>query len=238
MPTVLVTGAGRGLGLEFVRQYSSAGWDIVACARDPVRSPELAALAAGGRIRIETLDVGDEASIRALTARLGERPLDVLLGCAGTMGQGSFATEGLDFGRFGNCEPGDWAEVYRVNVIGPMLMAEALVGNVARSAQKKIVTLTSVVGSIAGNTIGSLYKYRASKAALNAVMRSLSIDLARSHGIIASPLQPGWVRTEMGGPHAHLDAVTSVTGMRAVIDGLTPERAGRFWMYDGSELPW
>lgn len=243
MPTVLVTGASRGLGLELVRQYAADGWEVIACVRDPARATGLAALAAAsapaaGRVGVEPVDLVDTGSIAALAARLGGRPIDVLLNAAGTMGRGSFAEEGLPFGRFGACEPDDWLEVYRVNVIAPMQMAEALVGNVASSAQKKIVSLTSVIGSIGGNTMGSLYKYRASKAALNAVMRSMAIDLAASHGIVAVPLHPGWVRTDMGGPRAPLDAVTSVRGMREVIAGLTAEKAGRFWAYDGSELPW
>ncbi len=243
MPTVLVTGASRGLGLELVRQYAADGWDVIACVRDPARATALAALAAvsqpgAGHVVVEQVDLVDTASIAALAARLGERPIDVLLSAAGTMGRGSFAEEGLAFGGFGHCEPDDWLEVYRVNVIAPMQLAEALVGNVARSAQKKIVSLTSVIGSIGGNTVGSLYKYRASKAALNAVMRSMAIDLAASHGIVAAPLHPGWVRTDMGGPRAPLDSMTSVRGMREVIAGLTPEKAGRFWAYDGSELPW
>jgi NAD(P)-dependent dehydrogenase (short-subunit alcohol dehydrogenase family) len=241
MPTVLVTGASRGLGLELVRQYAVDGWDVIACARDPQRATALAGLAAtrgGGHVEVEPLDLVDSGSIAALAARLGERPIDVLLNSAGTMGRGSFAAEGIAFGRFGSCDPDDWLEVYRVNVIAPMQLAETLVGNVARSAQRKIVSLTSVIGSIGGNTAGSLYKYRASKAALNAVMRSMAIDLAASHGIVAVPLHPGWTRTDMGGPRATLDVVTSVRGMRAVIAGLTPEKAGRFWAYDGSELPW
>ena len=234
MPTVLVTGASRGLGLELVRQYAADGWSVIACARNPARVTELGA--AG--VTVETLDLDHTDSIAALAARLAGRPIDVLLNAAGTMGRGSFAAEGLAFGHFGTCDPADWLEVYRVNVIAPMQMAEALVDNVARSAQRKIVSLTSVIGSIGGNTVGSLYKYRASKAALNAVMRSMAIDLAASHGIVAVPLHPGWVRTDMGGPRAPLDAPTSVRGIRAVIAGLTPERAGRNWAYDGSELPW
>ena len=146
-------------------------------------------------------------------------PIDVLLNSAGTMGQGSFATEGLAFGRFGSSDFDDWGQVFRVNVMGPMKMAEAFVDHVAASEQKKIVALTSVIGSISRNTAGSLYAYRASKAALNAVMRSMSIDLRKTHGILAAPLHPGWVRTDMGGPRADIDAATSVAGIRNVIAG-------------------
>jgi NAD(P)-dependent dehydrogenase (short-subunit alcohol dehydrogenase family) len=119
-----------------------------------------------------------------------------------------------------------------------MKMAEAFVGHVAKSDQKKIVTLTSMLGSVGINRIGGLYAYRASKAAVNAMMKSMAIDLAKAHGIAATALHPGWVRTELGGPQADIDAQTSVAGMRKVIDALTLETAGRFWVYDGSELPW
>lgn len=240
MPTVLVTGAARGLGLELVRQYAADGWAVFACVRTPARATELAALADGarGRVDLHTLDLDDHGSIDALAARLAGRPIDVLLNSAGTMGQGSFAAEGIAFGRFGTSDFDDWAHVFRVNVMGPMKMAEAFVGHVAASDQKRIVALTSVTGSIARNTAGSLYAYRASKAALNAVMRSMSIDLRKTHGILAAPIHPGWVRTDMGGARADIDAGTSVAGIRQVIAGLDAARAGRFWMYDGSELPW
>jgi NAD(P)-dependent dehydrogenase (short-subunit alcohol dehydrogenase family) len=240
MPTVLVTGAARGLGLELVRQYAADGWTVLAGVRAPARAGELAALADGarGRVEVHALDLDDHGSVDALAARLAGRPIDVLLNSAGTMGQGSFAAEGIAFGRFGTSDFDDWGQVFRVNVMGPMKMAEAFVGHVAASDQKKIVALTSVIGSIARNTVGSLYAYRASKAALNAVMRSLSIDLRKTHGILAAPIHPGWVRTDMGGSRADIDAPTSVAGIRNVIAGLDGARAGRFWMYDGSELPW
>ena len=240
MPTVLVTGAARGLGLEFVRQYAADGWQVLACVRTPARATELATLAAasGGRVEVHALDLGDHAGIDALAARLAGRAIDVLLNSAGIMGRGSFAAEGLAFGAFGKSDFDDWAEVSRINVMGPMKMAEAFVGHVAASQQKKIVALSSIVGSIAGNRAGSLYAYRASKSALNAVMRSMSIDLQKRHGILAAPVHPGWVRTDMGGDRADIDAPTSVAGIRQVIASLDAARAGRFWMYDGSELLW
>jgi NAD(P)-dependent dehydrogenase (short-subunit alcohol dehydrogenase family) len=240
MPTVLVTGAARGLGLELVRQYAADGWTVLACARAPAQAAALEALAAGaaGRVEVHALDLDDHATVDALAARLAGRAIDVLLNAAGVMGHGSFAAEGLAFGRFGRSDFDDWEQVLRVNTIGPMKMAEAFVGHVAASRQKKIVALSSVVGSIGGNRAGSLYAYRASKAALNAIMRSMALDLGKSHDIVAAPIHPGWVRTDMGGPRADIDVATSVAGMRRVIDGLDAARAGRFWAYDGSELPW
>ena len=244
MPTVLITGAGRGLGLEMVRQYAADGWQVIATARDPSKATELAALALqpGSRIRVEALDVANHATIDALAAKLHEGgaplPIDVLINSAGTMGSGNFAREGITFGKFGRSDFADWEQVFRVNVIGPMKMAEAFVGHVAASQQRKIVSLSSIIGSIEKNTIGGLYAYRATKAALNAVMRSMAVDLGRKHQIVAASIHPGWVRTEMGGPRADIDAPTSVAGIRQVIAGLDAGRAGRFWMYDGSELPW
>lgn len=244
MPTVLITGAGRGLGLEMVRQYAADGWQVIATARDPSKATGLAALAlqSGSRIRVEALDVANHATIDALAAKLHEGgaplPIDVLINSAGTMGSGNFAREGITFGKFGRSDFADWEQVFRVNVIGPMKMAEAFVAHVAASEQRRIASLTSIIGSIEKNTIGGLYAYRATKAALNAVMRSMAIDLGRKHRIVAAPIHPGWVRTDMGGPRADIDAPTSVAGIRQVIASLDASRAGRFWMYDGSELPW
>lgn len=240
MPTVLVTGTSRGLGLELTRQYLADGWSVLACARDPSASAPLQALAAqyAVTLRLFTLDVEDHAAIDQAARALEDTAIDVLINSAGTMGNGSFAKEGLAFGRFGQSNFDDWARVFRINVAGPMKMAEAFVEHVARSQQKKIVTLTSMLGSVALNRIGGLYAYRASKAAVNAMMKSMAIDLAKSHSIAATAMHPGWVRTDLGGPRADIEAVDSVAGMRRVIASLTIENAGRYWVYDGSELPW
>jgi NAD(P)-dependent dehydrogenase (short-subunit alcohol dehydrogenase family) len=153
------------------------------------------------------------------------------------MGRESFAEKGLATQSFGKSDYEDWANTLRVNVLGPMKMAETFLDNVAASGQKMIVTLTSIVGSIGQSRFGGLYAYRSSKSAANAVMKCMAIDL-RARGIIALPMHPGWVRTEIGGPRGELDTVTSVTGLRKVIAGLTPADAGRFLQWDGRELPW
>jgi NAD(P)-dependent dehydrogenase (short-subunit alcohol dehydrogenase family) len=239
MPTVLITGAGRGLGLEFVRQYAADGWSVLATARDPAGRTELEALtkAAAGRLRVFVLDVLDHASIDALAAQLDGTPIDVLINNAGTMGTQSFAGQGMQAQRFGKSDYADWTSTFRVNTLAPMKMAEAFVEHVAASTQKKIVTLSSVIASIGSNNLGGLYAYRSTKTAVNAVMRSMALDLAR-RGIIAVPLHPGWAATEMGGPNAPLRPQHSVAGLRQVIAGLTKEKSGRFWQYDGKELPW
>jgi NAD(P)-dependent dehydrogenase (short-subunit alcohol dehydrogenase family) len=239
MATVLVTGAGRGLGLEFVRQYAADGWSVVATAREPAHSAELEALtrAAAGRIRVFSLDVADHSAIEALGERLAGTAVDVLINNAGTMGTQSFAGQGLQAQRFGHSDYEDWVATFHVNTLAPLKMAEVFVEHVAASAQKKIVTLSTVIASIGSNNLGGLYAYRSTKAAVNAIMRSMALDLAR-RGIIAVPLHPGWTATSMGGPNAPLRPQHSVAGMRQVIATLSKEKSGRFWQYDGKELPW
>jgi len=239
IPTVLITGASRGLGLEFARQYARDGWRVIACARNPAGAPELEGLAADskGQVTVHALDVEDQSQIDALVRQLDGAPIDVLVNNAGSMGRETFAEKGPATQRFGQTDYEDWLRILRVNLLAPMRLAEAFVDNVAASEQRKIVTLTSIVGSIGQSRFGGLYAYRSSKAAANAVMKALSVDL-KGRGIIAVPLHPGWVRTGIGGPRGELDVETSVTGLRKVIAGLTASDSGRFLQWDGRELPW
>jgi NAD(P)-dependent dehydrogenase (short-subunit alcohol dehydrogenase family) len=138
---------------------------------------------------------------------------------------------------FGRSDYHDWSDVYRVNVFAPMKMAEAFVDHLASSEQKKLITISSSMGSIGSNSYGGYYVYRSSKTAVNMLMKCLAIDLA-SRGIIVLPLHPGWVRTDMGGADADIDAATSVAGLREVIAGLTLDDSGSFLDYLGAEIPW
>jgi NAD(P)-dependent dehydrogenase (short-subunit alcohol dehydrogenase family) len=176
---------------------------------------------------VHPLDVLDHAGIDRLAGQLRSTPIDVLINNAGVGGAQKFGAANYEL----------WIETFRVNTLGPMKVAEAFVQHVASSSEKKIVTLTSVMGSIAQNNLGGMYGYRSTKAAANAVVKSWSIDLKR-HGITAIAMHPGWVRTDMGGSRATLDVATSVTGMRQVIAGLKREHSGRFLGYDGDEIPW
>jgi NAD(P)-dependent dehydrogenase (short-subunit alcohol dehydrogenase family) len=217
MPTVLITGANRGIGLEFARQYAADSWSVVATARRPEAAGELNKLGA----EVWPLDAADPASINALAASLKDRGIDVLIANAGMLPRG--------------VDAGEWAKAFATNCIGPTLLAKALKPNMV--AGGKMVAITSKMGSIADNDSGGAIAYRSSKAALNAAWRSLSIDW-RGDDVTLAMLHPGWVQTDMGGAGAAIAPPTSVTGMRKTIAGLTPNQSGSFLNYDGQELPW
>ena len=227
MPTVLITGSNRGLGLEFARQYAAAGWKVLATCRDPQSATELNAVA--GEIQVLPLDVSDFLAIDTVSRILSAEKIDLLLNNAGLNGSPAIA--------FGETDYEDWSEVFRVNTQAPLKMAECFVEQVANSDKKLIVSLSSRLGSISENDEGEQYSYRSSKAALNAVNKSMSVDLA-GRGITTAVLHPGWARTDMGGPNAAVDPVDSVSGMRAVIDNLTSADSGRNFSYDGSSIDW
>ena len=227
MSTILITGANRGLGLEFARQYAVEGWRVLACCRDPDAAGDLTAIA--GEIERHRLDVADQGSIDQLAVVLGSEPIDILLNNAGI-------NPGREW-RFGETDPETWIEVLRINALGPMKMAERFADNVAGSECKKIMFISSRMGSIGSNQQGGNYCYRASKSALNALMKSMAVDLAPL-GIIVAAFHPGWVQTDMGGPSAPLPATDSAAGLRRVIAGLNKDKSGGFYNYDGEQIPW
>ena len=237
MPTVLITGTNRGLGLELARQYAADDWRVLACSRDPEAGPLQALESEYPAVSRHALEVTDASSVGTLAASLRDMSIDVLLNVAGVMHRRVPSAEGTSTSPLGPLDYDDWLRVLAVNVLGPARVTEALLENVAAGEQKKIVTLSSELGSMAGNEGGGLYAYRSSKAAVNAVMKSMANDLA-SRGIIAIPMHPGWVRTDMGGPKAPLSPEESAAGMRGVIAGLTLADSGRFLQWDGQELPW
>src|SRR5690349_23336351 len=231
MPSTLITGANRGLGLEFAKQYLADNWQVYAACRDPSSASELRRLADGsrGKLQVLSMDVSDLAKVRAAAVELKGKPIDLLLnnaGIGGPRGQ-----------TIGNIDYETWARVLDVNTLGPMRVAEAFVDNVARSDRELIVTVTSGMGSISDNSSGGAFAYRTSKAAVNMVMRSLAVDLA-PRGITCVVINPGWVRTDMGGANARLTAAESVTAMRRLIDKLGPAQSGKFFNHDGREYAW
>ena len=223
-PCVLVTGANRGLGLEFAKQYAAAGWHVIGTARNPDGAQELAATGAD----VVALDVAEAGSVDRLVATLEGRPIDLLINNAG-VGARIPSVEGLDAERV--------ERVLAVNLVGPMRVTSALLPNLRKGERKKIVSITSGLGSIENNRGGGYYGYRESKAGLNMFMRSISAELA-PEGFACVTLSPGWVRTDMGGANAPLSPEESITGMRAVIADLTVENTGRFLGHDGTVLPW
>jgi NAD(P)-dependent dehydrogenase (short-subunit alcohol dehydrogenase family) len=224
MPTVLIVGASRGLGLEFVRQFSAAGWRAIGTVRDMARGADVSK--AGGEVYL--CDVTDPASVERLGARLAKDSIDVLVCNAGIY-------SGRDW-KLGGTDYADFEQILRTNTLAPLRVVEALVEPVARGAQKKIVLMSSRMGSNAQSSGGSM-PYRVSKAALNSVAKNLSIELA-PRGITTVCTHPGWVRTDMGGASAAIDPAESIAGLRKVIEGLKPSDNGKFFNYDGSELPW
>ena len=231
MPSTLITGANRGLGFEFARQYLADGWHVYAACRDPASASELRRLAedSDDKLRILAMDVTDPASIRAAATELDGQAIDILLNNSGIIGPRGQTIGNIDYQA--------WAEVLAVNTMGPMRVSEAFVEHVASSDGKLIVTLTSGMGSIADNTSGGSIVYRSSKAAVNMVVRSLAIDLA-PRGITCVVVNPGWVRTNMGGPNASLEPAESISALRRLIATFGPEQSGKFFNHTGREYPW
>lgn len=219
MPQVLITGANRGIGLEFARQYAADGWDVVATARETSRDLK------GLGVRVESLELTDLDAVANFGSRL-DGPLDLLIANAGTWIPEQ--AEDADDGRA-------WAGMMVTNCIAPYLLAKAVLPNVAQ-ARGKLMALTSGMGSI-GESSGGHVPYRSSKAALNMAWHSLAIEV-KAKGIVAVLLDPGWVQTRMGGPGAPTPPQESVAEMRALIDRLGPSESGGFFKRDGSRHAW
>ena len=226
--TVVITGANRGLGLEFCKQYLAEGYKVYACCRAPESAVELLKLKqeAGERLETVPLDVINSAQLTNLKYTLQGESIDLLINNAGMYG------ERLPFGEVNEQE---WMQVLRVNTVAPLMVVQELADLMA--ADGKILLMTSKMGSVGDNTSGGSYIYRSSKAALNAVGKSLSHDLA-GKGISVAICHPGWVVTDMGGSNALIDTQTSINGLRKVVDELTLESSGQFFNYDGSIIPW
>jgi NAD(P)-dependent dehydrogenase (short-subunit alcohol dehydrogenase family) len=229
--SVLITGANRGIGLELARAYARDGWRVHACCRRPELARELSRLAGSsdGRVSVHPLEVTNPAQVAALPLALGREPLDLLINNAGVYGQGD--------AEFGNTDVEAWVDTFRVNTIAPMKIMEALRDHVARSRRKVMACVSSKMGSMADNRSGGSYVYRSSKAALNAVVASAALDL-RPAGVTVVALNPGWVKTDMGGANAEISVTESVAALRRVLDGLTLGDSGRFIDVDGSTIPW
>ena len=225
MTTVLISGANRGIGLELARQYAADDAEVIAGVRDPDGAGELKAVAG---VQAHRLDVGDDASVRAFRDAVGERPVDILIANAGVFGDRGQRLGALNFD--------DWLQTFRVNSLGPARLAQAFASNLKAGREKKLVAITSTLGSSSTHG-GDMFAYRASKAALNNVWAGLAKALA-GDGVVCLALHPGWVQTDMGGPGAQITVKQSVDGLRRVIAQATPEQSGHPFAYDGKPLPW
>ncbi len=229
MPSIMITSANRGLGLEFVRQYAADGWTIFAACRNPDAADDLHELTRSGSITVLPIDVTDLSSVRHAAAGLNGESIDVLLNSAGIIGKPGQRTGHIDYES--------WEQVLNVNTMGPLRVTEAFVEHVARSERKLIVTITSGLGSLTDNTSGGSIPYRSSKAAVNMAMRSAAIDLA-PRGIACVLVNPGWVKTDMGGPGAPLTPSESVAALKSLIATFGLSHSGKFFHYDGREYAW
>tara|TARA_B100001287_G_C22672174_1_gene525816 strand:- start:1712 stop:2386 length:675 start_codon:yes stop_codon:yes gene_type:complete len=224
MTTILITGASRGLGLEFARQFYNEGCRVIATCRNPKDANALNAI---GDIDVHALDVTDDKNVATLADNLRGENIDILINNAGVIGQRD---------GFGKLDYDIWAETMDTNVFGPMRVAEAFRDNVMNSEKKQMIFITSRMGSIT-EAVPNAYVYRSSKAALNMAVKCLSGELAEQ-GLIAVLFHPGHVQTDMGGQAAPVTPQKSIEGMKNQIVGLTRDDNGRFLSYDGHQIPW
>ncbi|MBT3990696.1 MAG: SDR family oxidoreductase [Rhodospirillaceae bacterium] len=227
MPTVLITGTSRGIGLEFVKQYAAEGWKVIAVARNPGSDDRLGEVS--GEVSIHLLDVTDAAAVASFSETIKDQPIDVLINNAGINGN--------RMKKFGNTDYEAWEDMLRVNTLAPLRMTEALISNILQSNMRTVACISSVIGSIGRNSTGGRYDYRSSKAALNAVIASMALDLAEQDVKVLA-LHPGWVQTERNGPEAPIPLDVSIAGMRKLIDDATAETSGKYLNFRGEEYDW
>ena len=225
MTTVLISGANRGIGLELARRYAADGAQVVAGVRDPQGAHDLEGVRG---VAIEQLDVSDDASVQTFRAKVGERPIDILIANAGVYGGDRQTLGRFDFET--------WMTTFSINSLGPVRLAQAFLPNLKAGTDKKLVAVTSTLGSTSTHG-GDIFAYRASKAALNNAWAGLAAALKRD-GIVCLPLHPGWVQTDMGGKGAQITVQQSVDGLREQIAKAGAAQSGRVYAYDGRELPW
>ena len=228
--SILITGTNRGIGLEFVKHYLKNNEKVIATYRNKNSVKDLLELKnTTSNLSLVELDVSNPNSINEFASKITDQPIDTFINNAGVFGPRN--------NEFGNFNAKEWLDVFNINTIAPLLITQKILKNLRLGKNKKLVFISSKVGSIEENTGGGMYIYRSSKTALNQVIKSLSIDF-KDENFIAAALHPGWVQTDMGGPNALIDKKTSVKGMAEVIDSLVLKNSGSFYNYDGSSIPW
>ena len=228
---ILITGANRGIGLEMVKYSMQQRWRVFACCRNPHNADSLFKLAklSNGKISVHIADMTELSTLQALSYELRNDPMDMLINNAGIYGS--------DKNTFGAVDVDSWLQTFQVNSIAPLKMVEAFSEQLLMGNRKLVACMSSKMGSMADNGYGNSYIYRSSKAALNAVVKSLSIDL-KERGVITVALHPGWVKTEMGGPDAEISTRECVEQIFSNLSSLTIDDSGRFIDIDGSDIPW
>jgi len=231
MATILITGANRGLGLEFAKQYAQDGWRVLACCREPKNADALSQIEDEfPNLTVLQLDLADLTQIDQLAKQLDGTAIDVLLNNAGVYGD----TSGHGFG---NLDYEQWSKTMTINVFAPVKLTEAFLPHLQSGTQKIVVAMSSLMGSMEDNSSGGSILYRSSKAALNAAMKSVAIDNGHKE-IAVLILHPGWVKTDMGGSNAPMEIPDSVSKMRDTIANFTLAQSGEFLRFDGATLPW
>ena len=236
MPTVLVTGANRGLGYEHVKQYAQKGWKVIACARNPEKATELENLKDkyDDNFIIEQLDVTNHEDIDKLSRKFKNTPIDVLINNAGTAGP--LGVPGaMDYQKIDSMDYEIWRDILEVNLISPFKVATAFHDHIAQSEKKLLIMMSSDLGSIEQNTFGGFYSYRASKAALNIMSKGMSVDW-KDLTVIA--LAPGWCKTFLGGEEAEVFPDESVKNQQEMFEKIISNNSGMFLDRFGKEVPW
>ncbi|MSO65760.1 MAG: SDR family oxidoreductase [Alphaproteobacteria bacterium] len=240
MTSLLITGANRGIGFALTTLLAARGWTIHATCRNPGTAQGLQKLTGAhrGQVVVHALDVSDFAAIDRLGRDLRDQPIDVLLNNAGIMNSSQRPFDrGENSQDFDHTDDEEWMQVFRINTMAPLKMAETFVDHVARGDRKVIATVSSIMGSITRNESGGWYPYRTSKTAANMLMRNLAADL-RPRGIACLALHPGWVRTEMGGPKAAISVDECAGGLATLLERASMAETGKYIAWNGEELPW
>jgi len=230
---LLITGANKGLGLEFVQQYSVKKYQVYCCCRDLKRCDALLKIARRFPfVKVFQVDVTNEEQLAGLADELKDKPIDIIINNAGIYGprDAHIGAEPISAASM--------LEVFNTNAVAPLKVTEAFIPNLCLGKDRKVVAISSEMGSISGNSSGGSPAYRASKAALNAIMKTMALDLGGELGIKVLMLHPGWVKTDMGTDAAPLSPEESVSGMITVIDNFDGSKNGQFLSYKGEELPW
>ncbi len=228
METVVITGANRGIGLQLTKQYILTGRHVIATCRNIDKVQPLKSLQDQGKLTILPLEVTCEQSVSEFCEKIQGITVDILINNAGIIGGEQQGCDAMDYQA--------WADCFAVNCMAPFRLSNALKSNLLASQHARIISISSMMASLAGEGMGS-FAYRSSKAALNKAMQVLALEYSHDD-IVVCPVHPGWVQTEMGGANADLTVQQSALGLVSLINGLTLEHTGRFWQWDGQELVW